>query len=394
MKEHVFMRVRFGTLLGLILIAGFIQGMLMPIVAIVFQQAGIPSSVNGLHATGLYIGILIATPFMEGVLRKFGYRTILLIGSSLIIIPLFLFPIWKSLLFWFLLRFVIGVGMSMLQIGTQTWVTSLSSIQNRGRNISLWGLSFGLGFGLGPLMTNFIEINESLPFILSACISLLFCLPLLWLKNEYPESKPESSTMFGTFKHFGHAWKYAWVALLFPFTYGFLEASLNGIFPVYALKIGIDVKDVSIILPAFAIGSIVFQLPLGMISDRLGRRKVLIIAMIFGVIFFTLAGIMQNSLIGLFISFFIAGMFVGSVYSLGVSYMTDLVSKDLLPAGNILCSLLYSIGSIGGPFIEGLAMQKVEGMNLFYSISFILIVVLIALLFFKKETKIAERKIA
>ena len=128
MEEQVFMRVRFGILLGLILIAGFIQGMLMPIVAIVFQQAGIPSSVNGLHATGLYIGILIATPFMEGVLRKFGYRTILLIGSSLIIIPLFLFPVWKSLLFWFLLRFVIGIGMSMLQIGTQTWVTSFSSI--------------------------------------------------------------------------------------------------------------------------------------------------------------------------------------------------------------------------------------------------------------------------
>ena len=389
MEKQVFMRVRFGILLGLILIAGFIQGMLMPIVAIVFQRAGIPSSVNGLHATGLYIGILIATPFMEGALRKFGYRTILLIGSSLIIIPLFLFPIWKSLLFWFLLRFIIGIGMSMLQIGTQTWITSFSSIHKRGRNISLWGLSFGLGFGLGPLMTNFIKMNENLPFILSACISLLFCLALLWLKNEYPESMPESSTIFGSFKHFGHAWKYAWVALLFPFTYGFLEASLNGIFPVYALKIGIDVKDVSIILPAFAIGSIVFQLPLGMISDRLGRRKVLIIAMVFGAIFFTLAGIMQDSVIGLFISFFIAGMFVGSVYSLGVSYMTDLVSKDLLPAGNILCSLLYSIGSIGGPFIEGLAMQNVEGMNLFYSISFILFVVLMALLFFKKERNIA-----
>ena len=90
MNEHVFMRVRFGILLGLILIAGFIQGMLMPIVAIVFQQAGIPSSVNGLHATGLYIGILIATPFMEGLLRKFGYKTILLVGTILIIIPLLL----------------------------------------------------------------------------------------------------------------------------------------------------------------------------------------------------------------------------------------------------------------------------------------------------------------
>ena len=57
-------------------------------------------------------------------------------------------------------------------------------------------------------------------------------------------------------------------------------------FSVYALKIGIDVKDVSVILPAFALGSIVFQLPLGIISDRLGRRKILVISMIFGVVFF------------------------------------------------------------------------------------------------------------
>ena len=210
MEEQVFMRIRFGILLGIILIAGFIQGMLMPIVAILFQQAGISSSVNGLHSTGIYIGILIATPFMEGLLRKFGYKSILLVGGLLVIIPLFLFPVWKSLLFWFLLRFVIGIGMSMLQIGTQTWVTSFSSIRKRGRNISLWGLSFGLGFGLGPLMTRFLEINESLPFILSSCISLLFCLPLFWLRNEYPESESENSTMFDTFKHFGHTWKYAW----------------------------------------------------------------------------------------------------------------------------------------------------------------------------------------
>ena len=180
MNEYVFMRVRFGILLGLILISGFIQGMLMPIVAIVFQQAGIPSSVNGLHATGLYIGILIATPFMEGLLRKMGYRTVLILGATLVIIPLLFFPVWESLLFWFLLRFMIGVGMSMLQIGTQTWITSFSSMRKIGRNISLWGLCFGLGFGLGPLMTNLIKINESLPFILSASISLLFCSSLYY----------------------------------------------------------------------------------------------------------------------------------------------------------------------------------------------------------------------
>ncbi|WP_434127581.1 MFS transporter, partial [Enterococcus faecium] len=55
-----------------------------------------------------------------------------------------------------------------------------------------------------------------------------------------------------------------------------MESSLNSSFPVYALRNGINVDAVSMIIPAFSIGSIVFQLPLGMLSDRLGRRKVLI----------------------------------------------------------------------------------------------------------------------
>ena len=232
-------------------------------------------------------------------------------------------------------------------------------------------------------MAPLLEFHESIPFLLSAGLVLLSYLSLFLLKNEYPEQATDNRTFLSTFRNFGQAWKYAWVAFLFPFVYGFLEASLNGTFPVYALKIGIDVKAVSFILPAFAIGSIVFQLPLGMMSDQLGRRKVLITTMIFGVAFFTIAGILQESVMGLFISFFIAGMFVGSTYSLGVSYMVDLIPRKLLPAGNILCSILYSIGSIGGPLFEGLSIQYIDGINFFYSISLILICVLFALFFFK-----------
>ena len=53
--------------------------------------------------------------------------------------------------------------------------------------------------------------------------------------------------------------------------------ALNGNFPVYALRSGISVEGVSIILPAFAIGSIVFQYPLGVLSDKYGRRNVLLV---------------------------------------------------------------------------------------------------------------------
>lgn len=157
-------RLRFWVLIGIVAISGYSQGMLLPLIAIIFEKDGLSSTLNGFHATGLYIGVLFISPFMESSLRRFGYKPVILIGGISVVISIALFPIWKSFWFWFILRLIIGIGDHMLHFGTQTWITSFSPAHRRGRNISLYGLFFGLGFAAGPLMTRLVEVNESLPF--------------------------------------------------------------------------------------------------------------------------------------------------------------------------------------------------------------------------------------
>ena len=376
---NISIKLRFWILVSIVAISGFSQGMLLPLIAIIFEQDGVSSSMNGFHATGLYIGILIASPLMEAPLRRFGYKPIILIGGFTVAISLALFPLWKSFWFWFLLRLAIGIGDHMLHFATQTWITSFSPKDRLGRNISLYGLFFGLGFAAGPLMTGFVKINTTLPFIISSAISLAAWLTVWLLNNERPEHDSDSSSFFGTMKRFGKVFKYAWVAFLPPFGYGFLEASLNGNFPVYAMRTGIGVDAVALLLPAFAIGGILSQLPLGILSDKLGRRNVLIVVTLAGFISFTAAGLLENSTAGLLICFFLAGTVVGSTFSLGISYMADLLPKQLLPAGNLMCGIFFSFGSISGPFIGGLAIQWLKGISFFYVISTMLLLIFIAL---------------
>ncbi|UQD51193.1 MFS transporter [Bacillus methanolicus] len=383
--------LRFWILIGIVAISGFSQGMLLPLIAIIFEKDGISSSFNGIHASALYIGILFASPLMEAPLRKFGFKPIILFGGLAVAVSLGLFPVWKSFWFWFILRLLIGIGDHMLHFGTQTWITTFSPENKRGRNISLYGLFFGLGFAAGPVMTRFIEINESLPFVISAAISLVAWFTILLLKNEYPEQGLETNSFFGTMKRFGQVWIYAWAALLPPFGYGFLEASLNGNFPVYALRTGIDINAVSFILPAFAIGGIVFQLPLGILSDKYGRKNILISIMLSGFICFTAAGLLKESAIGLVVCFFLAGMLVGSTFSLGISYMADLLPKQLLPAGNLMCGIFFSFGSISGPFIGGLVIEYLKGASFFYVISFMLLLIFIALAVYQPKNAIESK---
>lgn len=378
---------RLWVLVGIVAISGFSQGMLLPLIAVIFENDGVSSTINGFHATSIYIGVLIISPFMEKPLRKYGFKPVIIFGGIIVILSLALFPFWKSIIFWYILRLLIGIGDNMLHFGTQTWITTFSTVHNRGRNIALYGLFFSLGFAVGPLMTRLLAINEALPFIISSAISLAAWGTIFLLKNEFPEEEVDTVSFLDTFKRFHEVWKYAWVAFLPPFGYGFLEATLNGNFPVYALRIGIDVNAVSLILPAFAIGTIVFQMPLGMLSDRYGRKKVLSIAMFLGIFAFIGAGIFEDSTTALFILFFIAGMVVGSIYSLGISFMADLVPRNLLPAGNIMCSIFFSFGSIIGPFLGGIAIEFLQEISFFYLISSMLLCILIALLSFKKKVK-------
>src|SRR5699024_5858664 len=93
------------------------------------------------------------------------------------------------------------------------------------------------------------------------------------------------------------------------------------------------------------------------LSDRIGRRGVLAIALSGGALAFGAAGFFEGSAWVLLGFFVLAGMFVGSTFSLGISYMADLVPKELLPTGNLLCGIAFSIGSLSGPILGGFFIE-------------------------------------
>lgn len=386
-------KLRFPVLVMIVSISGLSQGMLLPLIAVILEQQGVSPVINGLHATGLYIGILLASPFMETPLRRFGYKPLIIAGGFTVVISLFLFTVWESVILWFILRLIIGIGDHALHFASQTWITSFSSADKRGRNISLYGLSFGVGFAVGPLLTQLVQINENLPFIITGILSLFACLTIFLIKNEYPDTydhQVETYSIRSTVQRFGKVVKYAWAPLLPAFCYGVLEASLNGNFPVYGLRLGHGVEILSIIVSAFAVGGIVFQLPLGMLSDKFGRRNILRFVMIAGFFIFGTAGIFEHSSLYLLFAFFTGGMLLGSTYSLSIAFLTDTIPKQLLPAGNLLVGICFSFGSITGPFLSGLVIDLFKQISFFYFIAVILLFIFTGLHAYKKDKQLSK----
>lgn len=384
---------RYWVLVGMVLIAGFSQGMLLPLLAIMLEQIGVSSSLNGLNAAALYIGILLVSPFIEKPVRHYGYKPLIILGLLLVSTSLILFPFWQVFWFWFMLRIIVGIADNLIHYATQVWITSTSPIEKRGRNLSLYGLAFGIGFGIGPLMTRLLSINEYLPFIITSITSILSLIFMLLLKNEWPSNDFETASRLNTFARYRKVLSLAWFALLPGFLYGFLEASLHGNFPVYAMRSGITIEWVSILLPAFVVGSLITQLPLGMLSDKIGRKRVLLFVIFLGFLSFLGMAFVENNMYGLLVCFVIAGMFLGSLFSLGIAYLADLIPTSLIPTGNVMISISYGLGSIVGPVVGGILIDIFDRGSVYYSISSVLLLVLIAgILFKQKENQIITTK--
>ncbi|ADI00259.1 MFS transporter [Salisediminibacterium selenitireducens] len=365
---------RYWVLVGMVSIAGFSQGMLLPVLAVMLEGTGISSSANGLNAAALYIGIILISPFIEAPVRKYGYKPVILTGLVLVFTSLLLFPVWQTFWFWFMLRIVVGIADNLIHFSTQVWISTTSPREVRGRQLAIYGLAFGLGFGIGPMMTRLLAFHEALPFLIASAVSLIAFLFMLRLRNEYPASDFETASKLGTIHRYKQVVRLAWFALLPGFAYGYMEASLHGNYPVYAMRMGMDLSFVTLfLLPGFVFGSLLTQLPLGMLSDRLGRSRVLMGIMGTGSVLFFFMSFVEASQWMLFTLFALSGMLLGSSFSLGIAYLADLVPASLLPTGNVMTAVLFAVGSMTGPVVGGVLIEWVGQGAIYYSISLMLL---------------------
>lgn len=355
-------RYRLITLLLVVVVAGMSQGLLLPLLSIMLESSGVSSDMNGINSAAMYIGIFCTMFFVERPVKRYGYKKVILAGIILVTCSSLLFPFTHSLAIWFILRLLVGVGDSALHYSTQLWIVSSSPADRRGKFISLYGMSYGLGFSIGPLGINLLPLGRAVPFLVTCSFFVIVLLLVLRMKNEMPEQMAKGAA---TENRFVTTYRVAWFVLIPGFLYGLMEASMNSNFPLYGLRIHLSQHWISLLLLAFGVGGLILQLPLGIWSDRIGRKPILITCGIIGSLVFFAIPAAGDNIVLLFVLFAIAGGVVGSFYSLGLAYAADILPRSILPAANVIASIHFSIGSIMGPTLGGFGIRYVSVHSIF-----------------------------
>lgn len=375
-------RYTFWVLILVVGIAGLSQGLSIPMLAVLLEQQGVSSMMNGLNAAALYIGMVMVTPFLEIPLRRIGYRSTILWGLLCVTIATAFIPMFNHLGIWFVLRLLMGVGDSALHYSSQMWVTKIADPKTRGRDLSIYGLAYGVGFSIGPLGLSLLHMGIWVPFGGLLVLYLVAFVLLSRIRNEFPEHIEQTEKKQNKY---ALVLRIAWLALIPSFLYGFLETSLNGSFPVYALRTGLSVEWVSLILPSFVVGSIILQMPLGALSDRIGRKQVMFVCALVGGLAFFLFPFAGENVWLMMLLLALAGAAVGSFYSLGLAYSADLLPASMVPTAGIIAGVNFGVASILAPNVNGVLMELWEPWTIFWLMGSLLVVFAAACLFFKQR---------
>ncbi len=362
------------------IVAGTTQGLLLPLLSYLLELQGVSSSINGLNSAALYVGMMGTSLLIEKPVRRFGYKPTIIAGGLTVVMTLILYPLWNDMYFWLVLRLLTGAGVTALHFAAQLWIMSSTPAHLRGRYISMYGMAYGAGFGIGPLGVSLLPLGLFVPFI---CAAILFSVSLVIIsrvKNDWPVRHDHSQSIG---KRYGVTLRLALLALIPASLYGFMEAMLTSNFTIFGQRSGLTPEWVGLCLFAFVLASLVLQIPLGVWGDRYGRKRVLMVVMSIGGVLFMLMPMVASSPYALLGLFAITGALVGSIASLGMGYGVDILPKHLLPTLSVMSSLGFGFASIAGPNIGGFSIQYISPSSMFYVLGGVLLGYVILAFFYK-----------
>ncbi len=331
---------------------GIAIGLGLPLLSIILEKRGISSTLIGLNSAMAGIAAMVAAPVTTKLAHDVGVARTMLWAVVLSAASALGFYYAEAYWMWFPLRLVFHGATTTLFILSEFWINAAAPPSRRGLVLGIYATVLSVGFACGPLLFSVLGSEGVLPFVVGALAILVAAVPIFIARRESPvlDSKPEQ-----------HFFRYIFLvptATVAVFVFGAVEAGGLSLFPIYATRTGFTEAQAALLLTVMGIGNMVFQIPLGMLSDKLKDRRLLLSIMaVIGLCgSLALPWLSQNwALMALVLLFW--GGCVSGLYTVGLSHLGSRLTGADLAAANAAFVFCYAVGTVAGPQGIGAAID-------------------------------------
>ena len=148
------------------------------------------------------------------------------------------------------------------------------------------------------------------------------------------------------------------IATAAAFVFGAVEQAELALLPVFATKAGYPETTASLLLTVMLLGNVIFQIPLGIWSDRVrDRRTILLFCILVGLAGAVLMPVIVNNLYLLYLVCILWGGVIGGLYTVGLAHLGSRLTGTDLAQANAAFVMCYATGMMVGPQVVGASMD-------------------------------------
>lgn len=338
---------------------------------------------TGLVMSGFFVGAFASSLISPNQIKRTGqirtYAAYASIASTAILIQLLFIepPVW------FVARFLSGFCIVGIMIIVEGWLNSISSNENRGQLFSIhmmvvWG---GLAMGQGLFVVD-SPAGVNL-FLLASILLSISLIPILLTEIKTPEEKIELQESLG----FKALWKASPSGVATIGISGLASAGFFGVGTIYAIKSGLSISETALFMTLFLGFGALSQWPLGWISDKIDRRKVILLCCLIVVGICVLLALFDFSKTIFLILNGLIGASTLPLYSLGVAHTNDRLKPSQMVSASGTIVFVFSIFAALGPFTMSYFLKLFDsfGFLIYLSLVHLVIAVIVFVMMFINE---------
>lgn len=331
---------------------GLAVGGFVPLIAVTLEARQVDTVMIGINSAMTSLGVLAMAPYATALVRRFGASPAMVAGLLLTAASALAMAFIDDIWVWMALRFLIGAGVSIHWVVSETWMNAIVSERRRGLVMSIYITSIASGFAMGPIILTLVGTEGAAPFVTIATMTALTALPMALIRKLVPPLALETK---GSVLRLAREAPTIFAAVL---TVGLVDAAFFTFLPIYGIRIGMPQESAITLLTAVFAGNVALQIPLGWIADRVNRRGMLLVLGTICIVCPGLAAwlLRADSLAAYPILFVWGGCSFG-LYTVGVTMLGERYRSGELIAANAAFVMTFEMANLLGPPLSGWAIE-------------------------------------
>ncbi len=341
-----------------ILLAG--GGLLSTLVAVRANAAEFPLPAIGFMTSAYFAGFIAGCIYSPLLVKRVGHVRVFAALSALTAAGALTHALFINIPVWVILRAVIGFSFAGLYVLIESWINEAAPNAERGQVLSIYRMVDLAAVTAGQFM---LSIPDPQGFVLYAVVAICICLaifPISLSTAKAPEAVGQSSLNLKKLIRVSPLASAGCLAV------GLVSGAFWGVGPIFVTDLGHPVLVVSTFMSAVIFAGAVMQWPVGWLSDKFGRRVLILIISLAsagaGIFLWNLGG--QSKLMML-IGGVLYGLFAMQVFGLCAAHANDRAEPNEFVAVSSGLFLIYGVGSVAGPSIGAIAMSRLGPTYLF-----------------------------